>query len=147
MKKSLMVAGICLISLVAQAQQSSNLWEKAQDVSIATAKSLWNRLQKEGKPLANKLLKAAPDYYKGAQKMLSEFSKRVETSDLGKTTKEKKDFALELWKMRSAINVMALSDPQVLEQLTGIKPDMLKKMLKNFGETEAKVKKIQGSGV
>jgi phage-related minor tail protein len=134
-----------MASSVISAQQSTSVWEKALDASISAVKTMWDRVQKEGRPLATKLVKAAPDYYKRAQKMLGDFTKRVEASDFGKTTKERKEFALELWKLRSAINVMALTDPAVLEQLTGVKPDMFKKMLKSFGQTEAKVKKIQGS--
>jgi hypothetical protein len=125
----------------------SSLLDRTIDISISVAKALWDRIQKEGKPLAERLLKAAPEYYKGTQRMVNDFTKRVEKADFGKTVTQKKEFILELWRLRSAINIMSLTDPAVLEQLTGVKPELFKKMLKNFEQTEAKAKKIPGSGV
>lgn len=111
------------------------------------AKSVWSRVQKEGKPLADKMLKAAPEYYKGVQTQLQALVKRVDKADIPKTFSEKQRLALEIWNLRSAINVMSLSDPDVLKSLLNYRPEAVEKMQKDLQQTETKLKKANLPGI
>jgi len=121
--------------------------DRAISTSISVAKNLWAKVQKEGRPLAEKMLKAAPEYYKGSQKTLQDFIKRVNQAEIPKTFSEKQRMALELWKLRGAINVMALSDPALVKSLLDMQPSAVQKMQKDLRETETKLKKANLPGI
>ncbi len=140
---SLVVAG----SILAQQNPSPSLSDRAISASIAFAKNLWERVQKEGRPLANRLLKAAPETYKGAQAQLQALMKRVDKADIPKTFSEKQQMALEIWKLRGAINVMSLSDPEVVKMLLNYRPEVVQKMQKDLQQTETKLKKANLPGI
>lgn len=137
---------ICLLPIVAWAQSGSKATPKKDegnvvDKGIDWAVGMWNRAQKEGKPFAERTIKQAPDYYKGIQKSLTDFAKRVEKGDIARTFDEKKKLVTELWRMRSAINLMSLLDPGVLKQVTGIDTKKFADMLKQLQKTESKLAK------
>jgi Skp family chaperone for outer membrane proteins len=134
-------------SIQAQQKPSPSLSDRAISTSIAVAKDLWARVQKEGKPLAERMLKSAPNYYKGAQSQLQALVKRVDKSDIPKEFSEKQRLALELWKLRGAIDVMALSDPLVVKSLLNFRPEAVQKMQKDLAQTETKLKKANLPGI
>jgi Skp family chaperone for outer membrane proteins len=140
---ALAVSGSCL----AQQNSSPSLADRAISASITVAKNVWQRVQKEGRPLADKMLKAAPEYYKGAQSQLQALIKRVDKAEIPKTFSEKQKLALEIWKLRGAINVMALSDPDVLKSLLNYRPEAVEKMQKELQQTETKLKKANLPGI
>ena len=132
---------------MAQQNSSPSLSDRAVSASIAMAKGVWERVQKEGRPLADRMLKAAPEYYKGAQNQLQALVKRVDKADIPKTFSEKQRLALEIWKLRGAINVMSLSDPEVLKTLLNYRPEVVEKMQKDLQQTETKLKKANLPGI
>ncbi len=142
------LAGLLISGMVvAQQNPTPSLSDRAVSASIAMAKSVWSRVQKEGKPLADKMLKAAPEYYKGVQTQLQALVKRVDKADIPKTFSEKQRLALEIWKLRSAINVISLSDPDVLKSLLNYRPEAVEKMQKDLQQTETKLKKANLPGI
>ena len=149
MKRSIVIAiaVFCCGSALAQQNDTPSLADRAISASIAMAKTVWQRVQKEGRPLAERMLKAAPDYYKGAQGQLQDLVKRVDKAEIPKTFGEKQKLALELWKMRGAINVMALSDPEVVKSLLNYRPEAVQKMQKDLQQTETKLKKANLPGI
>ena len=142
----ILVAMGCVGSVQAQQTETPSWSDRAVSTSIAVAKNIYQRVQKEGKPLADRMLRAAPEYYKGAQSQLQALIKRVDKADIPKTFGEKQRMALELWKIRSAINVMALSDPEVLKTLLNYRPEAVQKMQKDLAQTETKLKKANLPG-
>jgi hypothetical protein len=130
---------VCLLPILAfgQKKEEGNFVDKGIDWAIG----LWNRAEKEGKPFAEKTIKQAPAYYKGIQKSITEFAKRVERGDVAKSIQEKKKLVTELWHMRSAINLMSLLDPAVLKQLTGFDTKQFGEMQKTLQKTESKLAK------
>jgi hypothetical protein len=138
MRKELCIL-ICLLPILAfgQKKEEGNIVDKGIDWAIG----LWKRAEKEGKPFAEKTIKQAPAYYRGIQKSLSNFAKRVERGDIAKSMEEKKKLVTELWHMRSAINLMSLLDPAVLKQLTGFDTKQLGEMQKTLQKTESKLAK------
>ncbi|MEI7576287.1 MAG: hypothetical protein WCK51_05290 [Armatimonadota bacterium] len=130
---------ICLLPILAFAQKKDegNIVDKGIDWAVG----MWKRAEKEGRPFAEKTIKQAPNYYKGVQKSLTDFAKRVEKGDIAKTMDEKKKLITELWRMRSAINLMSLLDPQVLKQLTGVDTKKFTEMQQTLQKTESKLAK------
>ena len=144
----LVLVGLVLVATSFAQQTESPSWsDRAVSTSISVAKGIWERVQKEGKPLAEKMLRAAPEYYKGAQTQLQALVKRVDKADIPKTFSEKQKLALELWKIRGAINVMALSDPEVVKTLLNYRPETVQKMQKDLQATETKLKKANLPGI
>lgn len=135
--------GLCIVLLLiplcvfAQKKDDGNVVDRGIDWAVG----MWNRAQKEGKPFAEKAIKQAPEYYKGIRKSLTDFAKRVEKGDIAKTIEEKRKVISELWRMRSAINLMSLLDPQVLRNLTGIDTSKLTEMQKTLQKTESRLAK------
>jgi hypothetical protein len=129
MKRLILIvfAALCIGSAQAQQPQQMSWSDRAVAGSIAFAKNLWQRVEKEGRPLADRLLKSAPSYYKGANAQLQALIKRVDQADIPKTFSEKQRMALEIWKIRGAIDVMALSDPEVLKSLLNYQPSTVQK--------------------
>lgn len=139
---------LCIVSGAnAQAQGWQRWADQAISASIAVAQSLLARVNREGRPLAEKMLKAAPDYYRSSQKSLQAFIKRVDQADIPTTFREKQQFILELWRLRGAINVLALSDPEVVKNLLNLEPSVVQKMQKDFRQTETKLKKANMAGI
>jgi hypothetical protein len=138
MRKGLCII-LCLIPFLAfgQKKDEGNIVDKGIDWAVG----MWNRAQKEGKPFAEKTIKQAPSYYKGIQTSLTDFARRVEKGDIAKTIEDKKKLVSELWRMRSAINLMSLLDPGVLKQLTGIDTSKFSEMQKTLQKTESKLAK------
>lgn len=139
---------LCIVSGAnAQAQGWQRWADQAISASIAVAQRLLARVNREGRPLAEKMLKAAPDYYRSSQKSLQAFIKRVDQADIPTTFREKQQFILELWRLRGAINVLALSDPEVVKNLLNLEPSVVQKMQKDFRQTETKLKKANMAGI
>ena len=149
MKRLLLVviALFCVGSALAQQNQTPSWSDRAVTAGIAVAKNVWERVQKEGRPLADRMLKAAPEYYKGAQGHLQAIIKRIDKAEIPKTFSDKQRMALEIWKIRGAINVMALSDPVVLKSLLNYQPEVVQKMQKELNQTETKLKKANVPGI
>lgn len=135
------------VSASAQQSTESTTWaDRFMSASISIAKATWEKVQKEGRPLADRMIKAAPDYYKGAQKSLQDFAKKIDQTGIPQTFSEKQRLVLELWKLRGAINVMSLSDPQILKMILKIDPGTIEKMQKMLQQTETKLKKANLPG-
>lgn len=138
MRKGLCVL-LCVLPFLALAQKKDegNIVDKGIDWAVG----MWKRAEKEGKPFAEKTIKNAPEYYKGIQKSLTNFAKRVEKGDIAKSVDEKKKLITELWRMRSALSLMSLLDPETLKQLTGVDTKKFAEMQKTLQKTESKLAK------
>lgn len=147
MKKALIVLVGLAVGTVGFAQDGQSWTDRAIATSITVAKNLWGKLEKEGRPLAERLLKSAPDYYKSSQKTLADMVAKVNKADLPKTFREKQEFALQVWKLRGAIDVVSLSDPNVVKSLINLRPEDVSKMQKDLRDSEAKLKKANFPGI
>ncbi|MBS1700145.1 MAG: hypothetical protein JST12_00655 [Armatimonadetes bacterium] len=145
--KRVLALTVLMLAGTAVAQDSPSLWDRATSVSISIAKNLWTKLQEQGQPLAEKLLKAAPEYYKQSKVGLQDFVKRIDKLEIPKTFHEKQLLALELWKLRGAINVVALSNPQTVKLLLGFEPPTIAQMQKDLSRVELALKKANLPGI
>ena len=126
----------------------TNGWlEKSIDIAIESTKRLAKQIETKGKPMAEMLVKKTPEYYKSIQQSLNEVANKIQKGDYGRTIKEKKEFVLEIWKMRGAINVMALLEPDVLQKLTGVSPERFKIMKVTLNTVENRLSKANLQGI
>ncbi len=86
----------------------------------------WTTVQKQGKPAAEKLVRDFPERFKAIPKRMAEIHKRYGTSVTDMKLEERKAMLQELWRVRQSLNMMALLDSGMLEQLTGIDQKTLK---------------------
>jgi hypothetical protein len=121
--------------------------EKSIDIAIESTKRLVKQIETKGKPMAEMLVKKTPEYYKSIQQSLNEVANKIQKGDYGRTLKEKKEFVLEIWKMRGAINVMALLEPDVLQKLTGVSPERFKIMKVTLNTVENRLSKANLQGI
>ncbi|MEZ0326978.1 MAG: hypothetical protein ACAH95_13845 [Fimbriimonas sp.] len=93
---------------------------------VSWIQGAWTTVQKQGKPAAEKLVREFPERFKAVPKRIGELHKRYGKSIADLKLEEKKAMIQELWRVRQSINLMALLDSGMLEQLTGIDSKMLK---------------------
>jgi hypothetical protein len=95
--------------------------------------SAWTTVQKQGKPAAEKVVREFPERFKGLPKRTAELQKRFSKSIGNLKLEEKRAMLQELWRIRQGLNLMALVDSGLLEQLTGIDTKMLKAAQQQIG--------------
>jgi hypothetical protein len=86
----------------------------------------WTSVQKQGKPAAEKVVREFPERFKAIPKRAAELHKRYSKSVADLKLEERKAMIQELWRVRQSLNLMALLDAGVLEQVTGIDSKILK---------------------
>lgn len=118
------------------------MWDQGVDVSIKAVKQGYEVLQKQGRPMAENILKATPGAFKTLQDNLNQVIKKVGPELKPSSLQQKKELLLELWRLRSAIDVAALADPQLLKMTTGIDLNQLTGMQKKYQVVVARAKKL-----
>ena len=88
--------------------------------------SAWTTVQKQGKHAAEKAIREYPQKFKALPNRASELHKQFSKNVANLKLEEKKAMLQELWRIRQGLNLMALIDTGVLEQLTGIDGKLLK---------------------
>lgn len=121
-------------------------WERALDVSIEAAKRGYEFLMKEGKPVAENLVRTAPQHYKSLTASVKAFSKQagLDLSEAEKgleSLKERKELLLQFWRLRTSLNVAMLVDPDLLRNVTGIEQLTLVTAVKDFDRVSAAINK------
>lgn len=121
-------------------------WERALDVSIEAAKRGYDFLIKEGKPVAENLVRTAPQHYRSLAASVKAFSKQagLDLSEAEKgleSLKERKELLLQFWRLRTSLNVAMLVDPDLLRNVTGIEQLTLVTAIKDFDRVSAAINK------
>ena len=95
-------------------------------------------------------LRASADHLaKTYSKQLAHISKKVDWVVTESKTKfadmhwqEKLNLALELWRVRSSLDLMCLLSPEVFRDLTGMDPPELKGLMSRFTAAEAEIEQV-----
>lgn len=121
-------------------------WERALDISIEAAKRGYDFLIKEGKPVAENLVRTAPQHYKALTASVKAFSKQAGIDLSGaergiESIKERKELLLQFWRLRTSLNVAMLVDPDLLRNVTGIDQLTLVTVIKDFDRVSAAINK------
>lgn len=126
--------------------EGQGFWERALDISIEAAKRGYDFLMKEGRPVAENLVRTAPQHYKSLSANIKAFSKQagIDLSDAEKgleSIKERKELLLQFWRLRTSLNVAMLVDPDLLRNVTGIDQLTLATAIKDFDKVAAAINK------
>lgn len=97
----------------------------------------WKRVQAEGPAAAEKLIRSTPERFRRVKGQVGDLTKDVQVWARDRKLEEKKNLALELWRVRGSLDLMALLNPDILEQLTGIDGKTLRSL-------RSQVEKAQG---
>jgi hypothetical protein len=122
----LLLSGVALASAQSPLEQGSAFFQNA-----------WKRVQAEGPAAAEKLVRATPERFKRVKGQVGGLTKDVQVWAKDRKLEEKKNLALELWRVRGSLDLMALLNPDILEQLTGIDGKTLRSL-------RSQVEKAQG---
>jgi hypothetical protein len=109
--------------LIAVATLSASAFAGAQtplEQGQSFFQNAWKRVQSEGPAAAERLVRAAPERFKKVKGRVGELTKLTQQWTEERKLEEKKNLALELWRVRGSLDLMSLLNPDVLEQLTGI---------------------------
>lgn len=96
------------------------------ETGMSWLRSAWTKVQKEGKAAAEQVVKETPEAFKALPKKVTAMTDRATKLYKSMDLEDKKAFVVELWRVRQSLNLMALLDPDVLQQLTGIDAKVLK---------------------
>ncbi len=99
---------------------SSLAQESVVDTGVGWLKSAWTRAKKEGRPAAERAIRQFPERFKDVPKQVTTMRKQLDRRVKDLKLDERKELLTELWRIRHCLNLMALLDSGVLEQLTGI---------------------------
>jgi hypothetical protein len=135
-------AAVLCASAPAQNNGQNPLAEQFFQSSLAVLKNGWNMLQKQGAPLANQLVQKFPKNYKDLAPTVNKFVKTYGQDFTIKSIEEKRNLVLEFWRLRSALNVAALVDPELLTNVIGIKLEEVKSLSLAFNRVHQKLKKL-----
>jgi hypothetical protein len=104
----------CLAAGFAQkpAQQESGFMGWVHDA--------WKTVQEKGRPAAEQFVRQWPKRFQSVKKEVTDLTKTVHDKVAAMDLEQKKNIALELWRVRKSLDMMALLDPSVLHSLTGL---------------------------
>lgn len=134
------------LPLQGKQNEGQGFWERALDISIEAAKRGYDFLIREGKPVAENLVRTAPQHYKSISASVKAFSKQAGIDLSGaeqglESIKERKELLLQFWRLRTSLNVAMLVDPDLLRNVTGIDQLTLVTAIKDFDRVSAAINK------
>ncbi len=88
--------------------------------SLSWLKSTWTRVQKEGAPAAERVIRQFPAQFKAVPKRVGDLVTTVDANWSSMRVEERKQLMVELWKIRHSVDLMSMLSPDVLEQLIGV---------------------------
>ncbi len=97
----------------AASAQSQNMAEQAWGF----VKSSWATAQKEGKVAADRFIRQFPEKFKDVPKDAKNFMVRWEKQIAALDLEDRKRLALELWRIRGSLNLLALASPSTLRMI------------------------------
>jgi len=120
MKKVFLVL-IILATAVLSLAQTSPAAKPAQDSGFMSwVHDAWKTVQEQGRPAAEQLVKEFPKRFQDVKKQVGDLSKRTREKIIAMDLEQKKNLAIELWRMRKSLDLLTLLRPEVLQSLTGL---------------------------
>ena len=102
----------------------SNAQMPSWDDVVATARVAWKRTVEAGRPLAERVAREAPQRFRLAQRQAMGLVAQAQRYATSGDVEKKKELAVELWRVRGSLDLMALLDPQTLKTLGIDVPDL-----------------------
>jgi hypothetical protein len=134
------VAMIALFAPAAVAPiEQGDARQTATEASLTWFRNAWTSVRRDGPVAAEKLVRDFPERFKDLPKQAAELQQRASRLSSGLQLEERRTLLMELWRVRHAINVMALLEPRLLEHLTGVDPETLRAMTAHVERARARL--------
>lgn len=117
-----LLALLCCLASAAVAGAQGSSW----DAIVSTAKTAWQKTVDAGRPLAQRIAKEAPERFTLARKQAERLVRQAQRYGATGDLERKRDLAIELWRVRGSLDLMALLDPQTLKMLGVDVPNLAK---------------------
>jgi hypothetical protein len=108
----------------------------------------WKTVQEKGRPAAEGFVRQWPKRFQAVKKEVADLNKTVHDKVASMDLEGKKNVALELWRVRKSLDLMALLDPNVLHSLTGLDTAAVSSMEKQVASmitvVQAQIKAASG---
>jgi len=127
-KVTRLVLAFLLLVTLAFAQQPMATAQQAYATGVSWFQSAWKRVQKEGRPAAERLIRSAPKRFKLVESNVADLNRKANRWVADRNLDQKKTLLLEMWRLRGSLNLMALVSPENLETLTGVSAKELRGM-------------------
>ncbi|CAN5394858.1 hypothetical protein BH11ARM1_BH11ARM1_02010 [soil metagenome] len=109
---------------------------------LAWCRKTWTTVQQVSSKAASEALKKAPATFKHVPDQVATFAKDLTVKVKSMKLEEREATAKELWRLRGSLNLMALVDPDVLEQVTGIDAAKLRSTQRTINQLIQSLSKI-----
>lgn len=109
------------------------------DQGTAFLKSAWKRVEQEGPKAAEAAIRSAPERFKQVKTQVTGLQTQVQRWAKEKKLEERKNLALELWRIRGSLDLMALLEPEMLHRLTGIDAKTLKGLQSQVADLQSRL--------
>ncbi|MDR3690219.1 MAG: hypothetical protein P4L46_12620 [Fimbriimonas sp.] len=125
--KSAVVAMLVLCGVLNACGQSAPKPAIKDDGSfMGWVHSAWEKVQREGRPAAEKVVRQWPKRFQDVKSTCTELNKRARTTIDRMDLEQKKNMLVEIWRVRKSLDLMTLLKPEVLQSLTGMDTSGLK---------------------
>jgi hypothetical protein len=124
---------------LASAQQTS---PSALDTASTWLQTQWQRVQNEGRPAAERIVREFPARFKDMKGQVARLSKLAGQFSDTHHLEEKKTLLLELWRVRGSLNLLALLSPDMLHLLTGLDMKTLNAMRAQVSAARARISSL-----
>lgn len=115
-------------SLAQSGQKESGLGLPSASAATSWIQNQWAKVQREGKPVAERIVREAPEQFQKIKQTAPSLMKRIEIWSRQGTPEQRAQLLGELWRLRGSLDLMALLEPETLENLTGIDAKLLKEL-------------------
>jgi len=137
--RTLLAAMVLATAASAGAQQKSGALEQG----AAFFRSAWGRVQKEGPVAAERIVRANEARFRDLRARAVKLTKTAEQFVDMKSLEERKMLLTQLWQLRGSLNLVALLEPTVMQQLTGLDPATVKALLATVTKATASLQSLK----
>ncbi len=110
-----------------------------QNAFMSWVHDAWKTVQDQGRPAAARIVKQWPQRFRAVKQTVADLTKTVHDRIAAMDLEQKRQVALELWRVRKSLDLMTLLEPDVLHSLTGLDTTGLASLEKQVGSLSAVV--------
>lgn len=111
--------------------------QKTMDQGAGMLRQAWKQVQEKGPAAAEQVIRQAPQQFKEIRVQTDRAVAQVNRWAKEKRLDERKNLALELWRIRGSLDLMALLESDILHEITGIDHKTLKNLRVQIEKAQA----------
>lgn len=123
MKRAVFVLALCIMCSACWAQAGPAMGAKSpqqENGFMSWVHGAWKTVQEQGRPAVERMAKEWPQRFRAIKQQVADLTKTIHERITAMDLAQKRDMALELWRVRRSLDMMTLLKPDVLHSLTGL---------------------------